>query len=73
MKFDAFGTSEYGEGKSLSNIFLLHLSAHWGDLIEQMKKTCHIHFKLDLSEEKVLIHVNIYGLVVLLLNFPGDI
>ena len=24
--------------------FLLHLSAHWGDLIEQIKKICHIHF-----------------------------
>ena len=25
--------------------FLLHLSAHWGDLIEQIKKICYIHFK----------------------------
>ena len=41
MKFDAFGTSKHGEGKLLSKNFLLHLSAHWGDLIEQMKKICH--------------------------------
>ena len=39
VKFDAFGTSKHGEGKSLSKKkFLLHLSAHWGDLIEQIKK-----------------------------------
>ena len=25
--------------------FLLYLSVHWGDLIEQIKKICHIHFK----------------------------
>ena len=24
---------------------MLHLSAHWGDLIEQIKNICHIHFK----------------------------
>ena len=29
-----------GEGKSLSNIFfLLYLSVHWGDFIEQIKKS----------------------------------
>ena len=27
--------------------FLLHLSADWGDLIEQIKKICHIHFKVQ--------------------------
>ena len=27
-------------------MFWLHLSAHWGDLIEQIKKICHIHFNL---------------------------
>ena len=28
-------------------IFLLYLSVHWGDLIEQIKKKiCHIHFKM---------------------------
>ena len=25
--------------------FLLYLSVHWEDLIEQIKKICHIHFK----------------------------
>ena len=29
----------------MEKTFLLHLSAHWGDLIEQIKKICHIHFK----------------------------
>ena len=27
--------------------FLLCLSVHWGHLIEQIKKICHIHFKLE--------------------------
>ena len=39
VKFDAFGTSKHGEGKSLSNFFFFFLSAHWGDLIEQIKKS----------------------------------
>ena len=26
---------------------LLYISVQWGDLIEQIKKTCHIHFKLS--------------------------
>ena len=48
VKFDAFGTSKQGKGKSLWNkTFLLHLAAHWGDLIEQIKKICHIHVKLE--------------------------
>ena len=38
MKFDAFGTSKHEERKSLSNFFLLYLSVHWGDLIQQIKK-----------------------------------
>ena len=28
---------------AIEKFVLLHLSAHWGDLIEQ-KKICHIHF-----------------------------
>ena len=28
-------------------IVLLYLSVHWGDLIEQIKKICHIHFKAE--------------------------
>ena len=44
MKFDAFGTSKHGEGKSLLKKKMLYLSVHWGDLIEQIKKICHIHF-----------------------------
>ena len=24
---------------------MLYLSVHWGELIEQIKKICHIHFK----------------------------
>ena len=38
VKFDAFGTSKHREGKSLLKFFLLYLSVHWGDLIEQIKK-----------------------------------
>ena len=45
VKFDAFGTSKHGEGKSLLKFFLPYLSVHWGDLTEQIKKICHIHFK----------------------------
>ena len=39
VKFDTFGTSKHGEGKSLWKNFLLYLSVHWGDLIEQIKKS----------------------------------
>ena len=49
MKSDAFGSSKHGEGKLLSKFFLLHLSVHWGDLIEQIKKICHIYFKGELK------------------------
>ena len=35
MKFDTFGTSKHGEGKSLKP----YLSVHLGDLIEQIKKS----------------------------------
>ena len=34
-----------GKENRYRKIVLLHLSAHWGDLIEQIKKICHIHFK----------------------------
>ena len=44
VKCDAFSKSKHGEGKSLLKNFLLYLSVHWGDLIEQIKKICHIHF-----------------------------
>ena len=40
VKFDAFGTSKHGKknryGKKKT--FLLYLSVHWGDLMEQIKK-----------------------------------
>ena len=29
----------------MEKTFSLYLSVHWGDLIEQIKKICHIHFK----------------------------
>ena len=29
----------------MEKTFLLYLSVHWEDLIEQIKKFCHIHFK----------------------------
>ena len=38
VKFHVFGTSKHGEGKSLSNVFLLFLSVHCGDFIGQIKK-----------------------------------
>ena len=48
VKFDAFGTSKHGEGKSLSkDFFLLYLSVHWKELIEQIKKICHLHFNQE--------------------------
>ena len=32
VKFDAFGTSKHGKGKSLwQKLFLLYLSVHWGE------------------------------------------
>ena len=30
----------------MEKTFLLFLSVHWGDLIEQVKKICHIHFNI---------------------------
>ena len=33
------------ENRYGKNFFLLYLSVHWGDLIKQRKKICHIHFK----------------------------
>ena len=57
MKFDALGKSKDREGKSLTKIFLLYLSVHWGDLIEQIKKNCRIHFNwfqtVNLSFRKI--------------------
>ena len=35
---------------ALKKTFLLHLSAHCGDLIKQIKKICHIHVKRKLSQ-----------------------
>ena len=49
VKFDAFGTSKHGEGKSLSKNYLLYLSVHWGDLIEQITIICRIHFTFALE------------------------
>ena len=34
-----------GKENRYEKTFLLYLSVHWGDLIEQIKKICHIHFK----------------------------
>ena len=34
---------------AMEKFFLLHSSAHWGDLIEQIKKVCHIHFKTEVN------------------------
>ena len=45
MKFHVFGTAKHGEEKSLlNNLFFPHLSVHCGDVIEQIKKICPIHF-----------------------------
>ena len=35
-----------GKENRYGKTFLLYLSVHWGDLIEQIKKICHIHFKI---------------------------
>ena len=34
--------------------FLLYLSVHYGDFIEQIKRICHIHFKVDETGRYVL-------------------
>ena len=34
-------------GRKITNIFLLYLSVHRGDYIEQIKRICHIHFKAN--------------------------
>ena len=39
----------------MEKTFLLHLSAHWGDLIEQIKKICHIHFKFAYHKKRVVL------------------
>ena len=47
VKFDAFDTLKHRQRKTLSKyLFLLFLSVHCGNFIEQIKKICHIHFKL---------------------------
>ena len=33
----------------MEKTFLLYLSVHWGDLIEQVKKICHIHFNIPMK------------------------
>ena len=49
VKFDAFGTSTRGRKIAIIIFSLLYLSAHWGDLIKQIKKKiCHIHFRAKL-------------------------
>ena len=54
---------------AMEKTFLLHLSAHWGDLIEQLKKFCHIHFnhiilwELALIFEKHFLVLAIYTLI----------
>ena len=37
-----------GRKIAIEKIFLLHLSAHWGDLFKQNKKLCHIQLKFPL-------------------------
>ena len=39
---------------AMEKTFLLHLVAHWGDLIEQIKKICHIHFNSLFHQEGVV-------------------
>ena len=41
-----------GKENRYGKTFLLYLSVHWGDLIEQIKKICHIHFKVTDCREK---------------------
>ena len=36
-----------GKENRSREFFWLYLSVHWGDLTEQIKKICHIHFKFD--------------------------
>ena len=59
-----------GKENRYRNFFLLHLSAHWGDSIEQIKKICHIHFKwYHLGVKKSKRHALI-GLLSKLISLP---
>ena len=47
MKFDAFGTSKHGKGKSLSKKLFAVLISTLGRFDRaNKKKNCHIHFKM---------------------------
>ena len=39
VKFDAFGTSKHGKENLYRKKIFATLSAHWGDLLEQIKKS----------------------------------
>ena len=51
MKFDAFGTSKNGEGKSLSRKIFATLISTLGRFNRaNKKKICHIHFNLGVGK-----------------------
>ena len=53
VKFDAFGTSKQGEG----NFFCYTYQYIGGDLIEQIKKFCHTHFKVQEHTSRAVVTV----------------
>ena len=48
----------------MEKTFLLYLSVHWGDFIEQIKKICHIHFKARANVKAVLTSLNMALLAI---------
>ena len=54
----------------MEKTFLLYLSVHWGDLIEQIKKICHIHFNHGLmnhEERDQTIDTDFKGVIMLVI------
>ena len=65
MKCDAFGAStDTGKENRYRNFFLLYLSVHWGDLIEQIKKS--VIYTLNWIEKDYHWKRPMYGIYVLL-------
>ena len=57
-----------GRKIDIKHIFLLYLSVHCGDFIEQIKKICHIHFKGE-SKWILVVVVKIIMLLIMQVTF----
>ena len=58
VKFDAFGISKHGEGKSLSKNFFATLISTLGRFNRANKKICHIHFKISYKDQRLVTEIN---------------